>query len=222
MRRWLAAALALVLSSGCSVGAAPAEAPSPIAAASQPTPSGPTPSLPVAKAVASPSATVAGAQQTALAQAFVLRSSAFVDGAPLPQDFSCDGAGQSPPLEWSGAPPLTAAYSLVVQDADGPNGQPFTHWLLYNMPPNITQMPAGTPPRPLLTNGAQQGINSAQSVGYVAPCPDKGAPPHHLTFVVYAQDAYVTLETAAPIDAVVDALNGHNLAQSQLTATIHR
>lgn len=233
MRRWLSAAFSVapaalvlaVMTIGCSPSAASLEAPTPTAASARPTQAGPTPNLPVAKAVASPSATVAGAQQTAVAQAFVLHSSAFADGAALPADFSCDGPGQSPPLDWSGAPLLTAAFSLIVQDTDGSNstnGQPYTSWLLYNMPPNVSQLAAATPPRPLLTNGAQQGLNSNQTVGYAPPCPDKGAAPHHVAFVLFAQDAYVTLETSAALTAVNDALNGHVLAQSQLIATVQR
>jgi Raf kinase inhibitor-like YbhB/YbcL family protein len=100
--------------------------------------------------------------------------------------------------------------------------EPFTQWLVYNMPRTITMLDAGLPARPVLTNGSQQGQNSTQSIGYVSPCPGAGEPPHHLTFELYAQDGYVTLETGATLDAVRSALAGHIVAQAQLSATVSR
>jgi Raf kinase inhibitor-like YbhB/YbcL family protein len=161
----------------------------------------------------------------AAAQSFALASSAFNDGNPLPAEFTCDGSDQSPPLTWSGAPPGTAAYALVEQDMDGAQtaaGQPFTLWLLYNMPSSVSQLPAAVPPRPLLTNGIQQGLNDNQTVGYLGACPDHGQPPHHLAFSLFAQDAFVTLETGAAYESVHDALTGHTLAQTKLTAVVQR
>jgi len=184
--------------------------------------------LPLARPVASPSASPgpsAGAANPAAAS-FSLQSPSFVDGGTLPTEFTCDGSGQSPPLAWSGAPPGTAAYALVVQEADAPPvgnvAHPITEWLLYNMPLNVTQLPAGVPPRPLLTNGSQQGLNSQQTVGYLGPCPGHGDPPHHVTFQLLAQDGYVTLETAAVVQDVQTALNGHTVGQALLTATFQR
>ncbi len=100
--------------------------------------------------------------------------------------------------------------------------EPFTQWLVYNMPRRVTQLAAGMPPRLVLTNGSQQGKNSDQTIGYDRPCPTKGEPPHHFTFQLFAQDGYVTLETGATVEAVRDALSGHVLAQAQLVATFQR
>jgi Raf kinase inhibitor-like YbhB/YbcL family protein len=126
---------------------------------------------------------------------------------------------------WSGAPAGSAAYALVVQDMDvkaGNSSEPFTNWQLYNMPRLVTQLSAGVPPRPLLTNGSQQGLNDNQMVGYATPCPKAGDAPHHFMFQLFAQDGYVTLETAAPPPAVRDALNGHTLGEAKLTAIVQR
>jgi Raf kinase inhibitor-like YbhB/YbcL family protein len=182
--------------------------------------------LQVARAVGSPSAVAGGTAQGGFGgQPFVLQSTAFSDGGALPPEYTCDGGGQAPPLTWSGAPPATAAYALVEQDADARTtdpGMPFVEWLVYNMPIAVNQLAAGTPPRPLLSNGAQQGLNSNQMLGYLGPCPNPGDPPHHFTFALYALDGYVTLETGAAYPAVRDALTGHTLGQTQLTATFQR
>jgi Raf kinase inhibitor-like YbhB/YbcL family protein len=179
----------------------------------------------LAKPIASPSpsAVAAAGQPTASALTFALQSTAFTDGGTLPSDFTCDGADQSPPLTWMGAPPGTAAYALIEQDADNKvNNAPFTQWLLYNMPRTVTQLTPGVPAKPLLTNGSQQGLNGSQTIGYLGPCPDKGDPPHHVTFALFAQDGYVTLETGATTAAVNDALSGHTIGQTQLTVTVKR
>jgi Raf kinase inhibitor-like YbhB/YbcL family protein len=226
MRRWQgAAALLLWLAVGCTPAPPPADTPLPTPV--RPTPSGPTPTLPLARAIASPSASAGPGNSVASGgfQSFALQSPAFSDGAQLPGDFTCDGLGESPPLMWSGAPPGSAAYALVVQDMDVKatnSAEPFTSWLLYNMPRLVTQLSAGVPPRPLLTNGSQQGLNDNQTVGYATPCPKPGDGPHHFTFQLFAQDGYVTLETAAPPDAVRDALNGHTLGEAKLTAIVQR
>lgn len=102
------------------------------------------------------------------------------------------------------------------------DAQPFTQWLVYNMPRTVNMLGAGVPARPLLTNGSQQGQNSRQTIGYFSPCPNTGEPPHHLTFELYAQDGYVTLETGATLDAVRSALTGHIVAQARLTVTVAR
>ena len=226
MRRWQgAAALLLLLLLGCTSTPPPPDTAVPTLA--RPTPSGPTPTLPVARAIASPSASPEPGAAVASGgfQAFALQSPAFTDGAPLPADFTCDGTGQSPPLNWSGAPPGSAAYALVVQDMDvkaSNSSEPFTSWQLYNMPRLVTQLSAGVPPRPLLTNGSQQGLNDNQTVGYATPCPKPGDAPHHFMFQLFAQDGYVTLETAAPPGVVRDALNGHTLGEAKLVATVQR
>jgi Raf kinase inhibitor-like YbhB/YbcL family protein len=221
MRRKLSAALVLcVLLAGCSSPSAAPDTPSPVPPTARPTPSGPTPNLPIARAVASPSASPVGAQPTLALPTFALQSSAFSDGGSLPSNYTCDGAGQSPPLSLTGAPPGTAAFALIEQDTDA-TGQPFTEWLLYNMPKTVMQLPEAVAPKPLLTNGVQQGTNDQKTIGYAGACPDPGQS-HHIQFLLYAQDGYVTLETGAGFPAVQDALNGHTLAHTQLTVLVQR
>jgi Raf kinase inhibitor-like YbhB/YbcL family protein len=97
-----------------------------------------------------------------------------------------------------------------------------TLWLLYNLPAAITKLDAGVPPRPLLVNGAQQGVNGQNTIGYAAACPNKGDPPHHFTFELYALDGYMTLETGAAFDEVRAALPGHTVGQATLPLTVQR
>src|SRR4029079_3119987 len=56
-----------------------------------------------------------------------LTSSAFRNGQPIPTQFTCDGADQSPPLQWGEPPPGTKSFALVIDDPDAPSGT-FRHW----------------------------------------------------------------------------------------------
>jgi hypothetical protein len=152
------------------------------------------------------------------ASAFALRSPAFSAGAALPNDFSCDGAGQSPPLTWMGAPAGTRAYALVAEDTDAS----LTEWVAYNVPLSVTQLDAGVGARPLLSNGTQQGTNGRGTVGYDPACPNRGDPPHHYVFQVFAMDDFITMQTGASATEVKGALTGHVIGQAQLTATFQR
>jgi Raf kinase inhibitor-like YbhB/YbcL family protein len=147
-------------------------------------------------------------------------------GAPTPSLPVARAIAPSPsPADTrSGAPLHTTAFTLLEQDIDRPqtSAEPFTQWLLYNIPSRVTALDAGLPARLVLPNGAQQGQNDQQTVGNFGPCPNHGDPPHHYSFELIAQDAFVTLETGAGIDAVRQALSGHTLSETQLIATVQR
>ena len=71
---------------------------------------------------------------------FALTSSAFTHGAAVPSKYTCEGADVSPPLAWSGVPPGTKSFALIVDDPDAPDPRApkktWVHWVLYNLPPD--------------------------------------------------------------------------------------
>jgi len=230
-RELAAAALLAVWLGGCAAAdlQTPTLVPTAEAVVARATPSGPTPSLPLARAVTPAPTVEEGVSYTPVAKgapvsSLLLTSAAFGPGGALPGEYSCDGNGGSPPLTWSGVPRGTRALSLVEEDADvsASGNRPFTQWLLYNLPAGVTQLDAGVQPKALLANGAQQGLNSGQTIGYAGACPNHGDPPHHYTFQLYAQNDYLILATGATPDEVHTALNGHVIAQAQLTVTLQR
>jgi Raf kinase inhibitor-like YbhB/YbcL family protein len=143
-------------------------------------------------------------------------SPAFAEGGTIPRRHTCDGEDVSPPLALSGLPPATVTLALLVQDPDAPHG-PFTHWLLWNAPPNRTAWPAGQVPR-----GAVQGRNGFEKTGYGGPCPPKGSPPHHYVFTVHAVDRTLHLPSDASPGDLGRALAGHTLASGTLTGRYGR
>src|SRR5215831_13634884 len=122
-----------------------------------------------------------------VAKSIVLTSSAFRNGHAIPDLYTCAGGSISPPLAWSHVPSRTASLVLTMEDVSG--GGDFTHWVLFNVPPDTEGLPANIPHGGQLATGARQGLNDADLVGYLGPCPDlpKGATDYYL-FTLYALD----------------------------------
>lgn len=141
-------------------------------------------------------------------------STAFRDGGTIPRKYTCDGAGVSPPLSWTGAPAETKAIALVVDDPDAPNGT-FTHWVLLDLDPNTSSLTEGTAPP-----GAKQAKNSAGKPSYFGPCPPHGT--HHYRFTVWALSAATGLPAGTKLDDALKAINGTAISQGRLTGLYSR
>ena len=107
-----------------------------------------------------------------------LTSSAFQDGQPIPPQYGCDGANQSPPLSWGEPPPGTRSFALVVVDPDAP-GDTFRHWGAYDIPAGTRAIAAGQ------SLGAQ-AVNDFGQAGYGGPCPPRGHGAHRYHFKLFA------------------------------------
>ena len=66
--------------------------------------------------------------------ALKLTSLAFADHAPMPEKYSADGPGVSPPLAWTGVPAAATEVVLIVEDADSPTPQPLVHAIAVGLP----------------------------------------------------------------------------------------
>jgi Raf kinase inhibitor-like YbhB/YbcL family protein len=150
-------------------------------------------------------------------KAFTLVSPAFRPGAEIPRQHTCDGEDLSPALIWQGAPPGTKSFALIADDPDAPAGT-WVHWVLYNVPADVSQLAPGTPKDDTLSNGAQQGRNDFRKVGYDGPCPPPGKP-HHYSFRLYALDARLNLKPRVTKSDVLRAMNGRVLGEAELIGT---
>lgn len=153
-------------------------------------------------------------------------SSAFQQGAPVPKEHSGEGGDKSPPLAWSGAPAGTKEFAIIVHDPDAPVGT-WYHWVLYNIPAEVTSLPAGVPRQAVLTSPikARQGLNSwpSENVGYRGPMPPTGHGRHRYIFAVYAVDAHIELApNLATAQALEKKLTGHVLAKGELRGVYER
>lgn len=153
--------------------------------------------------------------------AFTIRSTAFNPGEPIPPTYTCDGNGISPALTWNGQPQNTASFVLILEDPDAPRGV-FTHWLVYDIPPSVHQLPEGLPPAERLENGALQGLNNGNKIGYTPPCPPAGQT-HHYHFRIFALDtSTLNLAPGASSEQVYAAMQGHILRQTEMIAPYQR
>ena len=139
-------------------------------------------------------------------------SDAFQAQGTIPTQHTCDGADQSPPLAWKGAPANTRAFAIIMDDPDAPVGT-WVHWVAYNLPAETARLAAGDSAR--LPAGSRDGKNSWGRAGYGGPCPPKGAP-HHYSFRVYALDATLDLAAGASKGDVEKAMASHVLAAGEL------
>ncbi|MGH9476940.1 MAG: YbhB/YbcL family Raf kinase inhibitor-like protein [Terriglobales bacterium] len=152
---------------------------------------------------------------------FRLRSTAFTNNQSIPAANSCDGDGTSPALRWEGAPSGTRSLALIVHDPDAPSGD-FTHWLLWDLPPTITELPSGKYQEAKFPLGGLQGQNSFGTLGFGAPCPPPG-PAHHYIFTLYALSAPKLGPAAGASRADVEqALEGKILGQTELIGLYKR
>lgn len=149
-----------------------------------------------------------------------LISPAFAEGQPIPARFTCDGQDISPPLKWSGLPEGARALALIADDPDALAGT-WVHWVLYNLPATVSELPEGLTAAERLSNGALQGRNDFRRLGYGGPCPPRGRP-HRYFFKLYALDAELGLGPGASKPDVVRTMQGHLLAEGQLVGTYQR
>ena len=149
-----------------------------------------------------------------------LTSSAFSEGAPIPEKYTCDGRDISPPLKWSAVPQGTRSFALICDDPDAPVGT-WVHWVLYGLPGSVGELPEGLPPAETLPNGAKQGLNDFKRIGYGGPCPP-GKSPHRYFFKLYALDTELNLPAKATKKDLLRAMEGHILAEGQLMGIYKR
>ena len=150
-----------------------------------------------------------------------LTSSAFAEGAPIPEEYTCQGKDRSPPLKWSGAPAQVKSLALIMDDPDAPTGT-WVHWVLYDLAPSMTELPEGLSAKEHIAAGSgKEGVNDFKRLGYGGPCPPPGKP-HRYFFKLYALDITLDLKAGAKKKDLERAMEKHILAQGQLMATYKR
>ena len=161
--------------------------------------------------------------ETRTTSSLQLRSPDFPADGALPARFTCDGEGASPALQWSGAPPGTRSFALIVDDPDAPDPaapqRTWVHWVLYDLPADSTGVPQGARTEQL-PRGTREGHNDWNKSGFGAPCPPRGR--HRYVHTLYALDT-VLPDLHAPDKALLLArMKGHVLGTAHLVGTYER
>ena len=142
-----------------------------------------------------------------------ITSSAFQEGGNIPSKFTCDGSDTSPPLQITGVPSEAKSLVLIADDPDAPSGL-FTHWLVWNIPPQTNSIAEGSAPKGV------QGTNDFGKSGYKGPCPPPGT--HRYSFKIFALDRELDLRAGAKRSQVDAAMKGHVIAQGELVGRYAR
>jgi Raf kinase inhibitor-like YbhB/YbcL family protein len=149
-------------------------------------------------------------------------SSTFEAGGSIPTEYSCDGTNISPAIRWGAVPTGTVSFALIMEDADYDN---YTHWVLFNIPANRTEIAADVPDGEQLDGIGFHAQNAFSSPGYNGPCPDP-KDTHTYTFTLYALNTMLPLtpDPFSPVSKgmVRDAMKGHILGEGILSGTYTR
>ncbi|MBM4240184.1 MAG: YbhB/YbcL family Raf kinase inhibitor-like protein [Euryarchaeota archaeon] len=146
-------------------------------------------------------------------------SSAFREGEMIPKKYTCDDVNVSPPLEWDYVPKGTVTLAIICDDPDAPAGT-WTHWVIFNLPPDLKELPEGITDERMFDNGAKQGINDFGRIGYGGPAPPRGT--HRYYFKIYALDVELDLSAGITKDELLQAMEGHVLDEGQLMGRYKR
>ena len=148
-----------------------------------------------------------------------LISPVFTHQGKIPGKYTCDSEDISPGLKWESAPLETAAFALIMDDPDASVGT-WIHWVIYNIPAEINALGEAVPTSKGLPNGIKQGKNSWGRIGYGGPCPPSGT--HRYVFKLYALDSVLDLPSGLSEKSLLQALDGHILASTELIGLYKR
>lgn len=152
-----------------------------------------------------------------------LRSPAFGNGARLPERFTADGAGVSPPLFWSGVPAEATRLALLVEDADAPTPSPLVHAIVWDIPAGDGHLAEGA----IVADGAGDaggdvGRNSYLREGWLPPDPPTGHGEHNYAFQLFALTGDADPGDTPTRGDIIAAMKGRVLAAGLLTGTYSR
>ncbi len=108
-----------------------------------------------------------------------IRSTSFKNNGNIPSEYGCSGDNISPEIYWEDYPKETRSFALICRDPDSPSND-FVHWIIVNIPMNITHIPKGA----MMIDSAQNIVNDFGRKEYGGPCPPSGT--HRYIFQIYA------------------------------------
>jgi Raf kinase inhibitor-like YbhB/YbcL family protein len=150
---------------------------------------------------------------------FTVTSDDVADGQPLKDDQVNEFGDTSPQLSWSGAPEGTKSYVVTCFDPDAPIVSGFWHWVVVDIPADVTELVTGAGASDdSLPGDAFHIRHDGGGLNFMGAAPPPGDQVHRYFFVVHAVG-----EDKLGVDASTSpAVVGMNLAFKTLgRAIIH-
>jgi Raf kinase inhibitor-like YbhB/YbcL family protein len=141
-------------------------------------------------------------------------SPAFEHNGFIPEKYTCDGENINPSLFIEDVPQKAKSLVLIVDDPDAPLGT-FTHWVLFNIPPETFEIKEGEVPA-----NALQGLNDFGNLNYGGPCPPSGV--HRYFFNLYALDEVLKLKEGVKRKILESEMEPFIIAQAVLMGRYER
>jgi Raf kinase inhibitor-like YbhB/YbcL family protein len=153
-----------------------------------------------------------------------LSSPAFSNGGRLPERFTADGEGVSPPLVWGPVPAATTSLVLIVEDPDAPAPHPFVHAIVWHIPADEKRLAEGMIARDDEggADGSDVGRNSSFTEGWLPPDPPSGHGTHDYVFQLFALGMTPDLGRNPGRSDIVKAIAGNVIAAGMLVGTYSR
>lgn len=154
-----------------------------------------------------------------------IKPGAFLTEEQVFNGFGCTGKNISPALKWTASPKGTKSFAITVYDPDAPTGSGWWHWIVYNIPANVSEIVAGAGDSTgkLLPTGAVQGRTDYGAHAFGGACPPKGDKPHRYIFTVYAlkiEKIDVPSDSSAALIGFM--INANSLGKASFTAMFGR
>lgn len=143
------------------------------------------------------------------APSFTVTSTDVIDGQPLSDDQVAAVGNTSPQLSWSDVPEGTKSFTVTCFDPDAPTPSGFWHWVLVDLPADVTSLDTGAGAEGATLPGrAFMCRNDGGGQAFMGAAPPEGDQVHRYFFVVHA----VTEETLGVDDSASPAVVSFNLA----------
>ncbi|WP_182376360.1 YbhB/YbcL family Raf kinase inhibitor-like protein [Nocardioides sp. WS12] len=152
---------------------------------------------------------------------FTVTSNDVIDGQPLTEAQVHAAGNTSPELSWEPGPEGTQSYVVTCFDPDAPTPSGFWHWVVVDIPADVTSLPTGAGDSDdTLPDGAFHIRNDFGTAEFGGAAPPEGDQVHRYFFVVHAvKESNLGVDSTATPAVVSFNLAFKTLGRAILTGT---